>query len=156
MRELSAGNVLRRRRSRRHSILLLITMATLLGYCVRLVAGWAGILWSIIGSTAMLLMVRRMPPAVFLRALNARALAPWEAAALYEMLDELCRSAGLDQVPLRSRVPARAPIALTIGRGPEIAIVLSQSLLEMLTEPELRGLLAHEIIHVRNGDLALS
>jgi hypothetical protein len=49
MRELSAGNVLRGRRSRRHSILLLITMAALLGYW--LVAGWAGIRWSIIAAS---------------------------------------------------------------------------------------------------------
>ena len=51
MRELSAGNVLRGRRSRRHSILLLITMAALLGYCGRLVAGWAGIRWSILAAS---------------------------------------------------------------------------------------------------------
>jgi heat shock protein HtpX len=155
MRELSAGDARRRRRSRRHSILLLIAMAALLAYCGGLVAGWEGILWSIIGGTAMLLMVRRMPPIVFLQALNARALARWEAPALYEILDELCRSAGLEQVPRLCRVAARAPLALTIGRGTETTIVLSQSLLQTLAEPELRGVLAHEIIHVRNGDLAL-
>jgi hypothetical protein len=51
MRELSAVNVLRLRRSRRHSILLLMTMAALPGYYGRLVAGWAGILWSIIAAS---------------------------------------------------------------------------------------------------------
>ena len=82
MRELSAGDAGRRRRSRRHSILLLIAMAALLAHCGGLVAGSEGILWSVIAGTAMLLMVRRMSPGVFLQALNARALARWEAPAL--------------------------------------------------------------------------
>jgi hypothetical protein len=119
MRELSAREARRRRRSRRHSLLLLIAMAALLAYCGEFVAGWEGILWSIIGGTAMLLMIRRMPPIVFLQALNARALARWEAPVLYEILDELCRSAGLEQAPLLCRVATRAPLALTIGRGTE-------------------------------------
>ena len=58
-------------------------------------------------------------------------------------------------MPLLYCVSERAPLALTIGRGTETTIVLSRSLLQTLAVPELRGVLAHEIIHVRNGDLAL-
>jgi heat shock protein HtpX len=155
MRVLSAGDAHRRRRSRRHSVLLLIAMAVLLAYCGWLAVGWEGILWSVIGGAAMLLMVRRMPPGVFLQALNARPLARWEAPALYKILDELCRRTGLGQVPLLCRVSGRSPVALTIGRGAETTIVLSHSLLQTLPGRELRGVLAHEIVHVRNGDLAL-
>jgi heat shock protein HtpX len=62
---------------------------------------------------------------------------------------------GLGQVPLLCRVSGRSPVALTIGRGTGTTIVLSHSLLQTLSRRELRGVLAHKIIHVRNGDLAL-
>jgi hypothetical protein len=81
---LSAGDARRRRRSRRHAGLLLIAMAALLGYCGWLAVGWEGILWSVIGGAAMLIIARRMLPGVFLQALNARALARWDAGALQD------------------------------------------------------------------------
>jgi Zn-dependent protease with chaperone function len=84
-----------------------------------------------------------MPPGVLLQALNALVLARW-APALYEMLDDLRRRAGLEQLPVLCRVSGRAPLAMTIGRGTETTIVLSRSLLQTLAEPELRGVLAHE------------
>ncbi len=43
---------------------------------------------------------RLMPAGVFLQALNARTLAWWEAPALYRMLDDLCRTAGVKPSPL--------------------------------------------------------
>jgi heat shock protein HtpX len=132
-----------------------MAMAVLLAYCGWIVAAWQGIVWSVIGGAAMLLLVRRMPPGVVLQALRARALARWEAPALYKILEALCRSAGLEQAPVLCAVAARAPVAFTIGSSAATAIVLSESLLQTVTERELRGILAHEIIHVRNGDLAL-
>lgn len=155
MRELSAGDARRRRHSLHHSVLLLMAMAALLAYCGWIVAAWQGIVWSVIGGAAMLLLVRRMPPGVVLQALRARALARWEAPALYKILDALCRSAGLEQAPVLCAVAARAPVAFTIGSSAATSIVLSELLLQTVTERERRGILAHEIIHVRNGDLAL-
>jgi len=130
-------------------------MAALLAYCGWIVAGWEGILWSVIGGAAMLLMLHRMPPGVLLQALNARVLARWEAPALYGILDALCRSAGLEEKPVLCRISTRAPLALTIGGGAAVAIVFSQSLLQTMSEREIHGILAHEIVHVRNGDLSL-
>jgi len=145
----------RRRRSRRHSVLLLAAMAALLAYCGWIAAGWDGILWGVIGGGAVLLVLRRMPTGLVLQALNARSLPRREAQALYQILDALCRNAGLDQTPLLYRVFERTPLAVTIGGDDMAAIVLSESLLETMTGREMRGILAHEIVHVRNGDLAL-
>jgi heat shock protein HtpX len=145
----------RRQRSRFHSGLLLLAMAALLAYCGWIVADWQGILWSLLASTAMLVMLRRMPPDVFLQALNAHALGRWEAPALYQILEDLCRIAGVEASPLLCRVFGPAPVAFTIGGGNAATIVLSQSLLQTMNTREMRGILAHEIIHLRNGDLAL-
>ncbi len=145
----------RRRRSRFHSTLLLLAMAALLGYCGWVVANWRGVLWSLLASGAMLVVLRRMPGSIFLQALNVRALARWEAPALYQILDDLCRIAGVGSSPLLYRVFRPVPVAFTIGNGDKATIVLSDSLLQTMSTREIRGILAHEIIHLRNGDLAL-
>jgi heat shock protein HtpX len=145
----------RRRRSLLHSVLLLSAMAALLAYCGWIIAGWKGILWSVASGTVMLLVVQQMPPSILLRTLDARAVPRREAPALSKILDGLCRRAGLEQPPLLCRIFARFPVAFTIGGGDAATIVLSESLLQTMSGREIRGILAHEIVHVRNDDLAL-
>jgi heat shock protein HtpX len=81
--------------------------------------------------------------------------ARWQAPVLYEMLDGLCRRAGLDRVPHLCWVGERFPVAFTIGGGEATTIALSEGLVHGMTVREIRGILAHEIVHVRNGDIAL-
>jgi len=71
-----------------------------------------------------------------------------------EILESVCADAGLHRTPLLCRVPQNAPIAITIGGGNAAAIVGSDSLLRAITGRAMRGVLAHEIVHLRNGDLA--
>ena len=145
----------RRRRSRIHSALLLIAMAALLSYCGWIVAEWDGIVWSLCAGAATLVLVRRMPPGLVLRAIGARAVSRSEAPALYDMLDALCQRAGLERVPLLCWAGERAPVAFTVGQGEATTIVLSAALVRGMTLREMQGILAHEIVHVRNGDIAL-
>jgi heat shock protein HtpX len=135
--------------------LLLIAMAALLSYCGWTVAEWDGILWSLVGGAMMLVLVRRVPPGLVLHAIGARPVARWEEPMLYEILDELCRQAGLYHVPHLCWVGDRFPVAFTIGGGEATTIALSEALVREMTAREIRGILAHEIVHIRNGDLAL-
>ena len=79
----------------------------------------------------------------------------WEAPALYRILDDLCRTAGAEPLPLLCRVAGPSPVAFTIASGDAAAIVLSDALLQTMNALQMRGILAHEIIHLRNGDLTL-
>lgn len=151
----TADSERRRRHTRCHSALLLIAMAALLSYCGWIVAEWDGILWSLVGGATMLVLVRRVPPGLVLRAIGARPVARWEAPVLYEILDTLCRRTGLDRVPHLCWVGERFPVAFTIGGGEATTIALSEELVCGMTAREIRGILAHEIIHVRNDDIAL-
>jgi heat shock protein HtpX len=145
----------RRRRSRLHSVLLLLQMAALLAYCGWVVANWQGVLWSLAASAMMLVAFRFMSTGVFLKALNARTLAWREAPGLYRMLDDLCRAAGVKHSPLLCCVTGSAPVAFTIGSGDAAAVVLSESLTRRMSARQMRGILAHEIIHLRNADLTV-
>jgi heat shock protein HtpX len=141
------GDSKRRRRhaARLHSALLLIAMATLLSYCGWIVAAWDGVLWSL----------RRVPPDLMLQAIGAYPVTRWEAPMLYEILDALCRRARLNRIPHLCWVAERLPVAFTVEQGEVATIVLSKGLASDMTAREIRGILAHEIVHIRNGDLAL-
>jgi heat shock protein HtpX len=143
------------RRSRRHAALMLAAMAILLGYCGWIVAGMEGVLLGAFLGGMTLLVIRQMPPEVVLRALGARFIPSQQAPALYDILDRLCRRAGLARVPALYVADTRFPTAFTIGAGESAAIALSQGLLAVMTTREIRGVLAHEIMHIRNGDIAL-
>jgi len=125
---VAADSERRRRHIRQHSALLLIAMAALLAYCGWIVAGWEGIVWSLVAGAVMLVLVRRVPPSIVLRAIGARRVTHWEAPDLYEILDALCRRAGLDRAPHLCWVGERFPVAFTIGGGEATTIALSEAL----------------------------
>jgi heat shock protein HtpX len=145
----------RRRRSRLHSVLLLAGMAALLAYCGWIVADWPGVLWSLVASAAMLLVLRRLPPRLVLQTLRAEPVSRLQAPGLYRILDNLCQTAEVRPPPLLFRIFGPVPVAFTLGGQDAATIVLSQSVIEAMDAREIRGILAHEIIHLRNGDLPL-
>jgi heat shock protein HtpX len=89
-----------------------------------------------------------------LRSVNATLLDPTEYPELYSDVEELC--AELD-IPEPKLMVARmgVPNAFAIGRKGAGTVVVSQMLLELLDEEELRGVVAHELAHIRNRDVIL-
>jgi len=71
---------------------------------------------------------------------------------LYNLVRDLTRSAKLP-MPKIYMTETRSPNAFATGRSPKKAVVcVTKGLLELLDENELRGVLAHELAHVRNHD----
>jgi heat shock protein HtpX len=151
----AAERTRRRRRSRLHSVALLLAMAGLLGLCGWLVAGWQGVLWSVVGGAVAFGFVARTPVELLLAGMGARALSPEEAPGLLSMFAGLCRRAGLQQPPVLCHVDEGLPLAFSIGRNDDTAVVLDDTLLLGLSRRELGGILAHEIAHLRSGDILL-
>ena len=82
-----------------------------------------------------------------------RAGDPW---GVYEMVQELSVKAGLP-MPKVYLIPDRAPNAFATGRDPEhAAVAVTQGIVEILNPRELRGVLAHEMGHVKNRDILIS
>lgn len=65
---------------------------------------------------------------------------------------EMARDAGLPR-PVIAIIPNDQPNAFATGRNPENAAVCATTgLLDMLTRDEIRGVMAHELAHVKNRD----
>src|ERR1700726_2628667 len=75
---------------------------------------------------------------------------------LYEVMERLCGKAGLP-MPKLYVIPQPAPNAFATGRNPSHApVAVTAGLMELMTDDELEGVIAHELSHVRNYDILIT
>ena len=75
---------------------------------------------------------------------------------LYEVMERLAAKANLP-VPKLYVVPEQAPNAFATGRNPRHAsVAVTEGLVQLMTDDELEGVIAHELSHVRNYDILIS
>lgn len=92
-----------------------------------------------------------------LLSIKARRLTPKEAPQLFAVVQDLANSAGIPvpKVYLLESLPV--PNAMAVGRSPKHAAVgVTPSLLSMLTQEELKGVIAHELAHIIHYDTLLN
>jgi heat shock protein HtpX len=86
---------------------------------------------------------------------HAKVVTPEEAPRLAKIVDELAPQFGLVR-PRIAIIPSTAPNAFATGRNPEHAVVAAtEGILRLCTDRELRGVLAHELAHVKDRDILL-
>jgi heat shock protein HtpX len=83
---------------------------------------------------------------------NAQPIAPQDAPRLYHMVESLAARAGLP-MPALYVIHEDQPNAFATGRSPERgAVALNTGLLDLMSEEEVAGVVAHELAHIRNRD----
>jgi heat shock protein HtpX len=91
-----------------------------------------------------------------LRMARAQPVSEEEDPRLYQMVRDLTTRAGLP-MPKLYVIPQEQPNAFATGRNPNhSAVAVTAGIRKLLTEDELRGVLAHELGHVRNHDILLT
>ncbi|NAZ23626.1 MAG: M48 family metalloprotease, partial [Thermocrinis sp.] len=87
---------------------------------------------------------------------GAREITEEEAPWLHQMVEELAQRANIPK-PKIYLVPMEQPNAFATGRGPgHSAVAVTAGILQLLDRDELRGVLAHEIGHIKNRDVLVA
>ncbi len=78
------------------------------------------------------------------------------SSPVHRIVQDLAQRSGLP-MPKLYQIPTKAPNAFATGRNPQhAAVAVTQGILEILTEEELQGVLAHELSHIKNRDTLVS
>ena len=89
---------------------------------------------------------------IVLASYGARPVTEAEAPQLYRVVRELAAQARIPVPPIYI-IQDDSPNAVATGRYPQLAAVaVTEGILRIMTEDELRGVLAHELSHVKNRD----
>jgi heat shock protein HtpX len=90
---------------------------------------------------------------IALKMSGAKPISEQEAPGLYQMVRELTTRAQLP-MPGLYMIPSDQPNAFATGRSPKhSAVAVTQGITKLLSEDELRGVVAHELAHIRNRDI---
>jgi heat shock protein HtpX len=90
-----------------------------------------------------------------LKSAKAVVITESDAPEFYRMVQSLAQRANMP-MPRVAISPAEQPNAFATGRGPNNAVVCAtQGLLRSMPSDELEGVMAHELMHVRNRDILI-
>jgi heat shock protein HtpX len=93
---------------------------------------------------------------IVLRAYGARKVSPSEAPELHRIVSELSLTADIP-APSLYIIESDTPNAFATGRNPEnAAIAVTSGIMRVCNREELKGVLAHELSHIKNRDILVS
>ncbi len=93
---------------------------------------------------------------IVLKMYRAQPLNRTQAPGIYDTVGRLAHKAGLP-MPEVYLIPEDAPNAFATGRNPEHAVVaVTRGLVNLMSQEELEGVIAHELGHIKNRDILIS
>jgi heat shock protein HtpX len=134
--------------------LLLGALSGLLLLIGDLIGGANGLMFAFIIAAVMNFASYWFSDKIVLRMYRAQEVGPGHP--LYRVTERLARQGGLP-MPKVYVIPDPSPNAFATGRNPEhAAVAATQGILQVLSESELEGVIAHELAHVKHRDILIS
>lgn len=121
----------------------------------RMLGGQTGLILAFILAIAMNVGSYWFSDRIVLSMYKARELGPDDAPALHRIVEELATRGGMPK-PRIFLIPQEAPNAFATGRSPNNSVVaVTEGIMHLLSLEELKGVLAHEIGHIKNRDILI-
>jgi heat shock protein HtpX len=145
------SHLLRRVLNHRRSGRVMAGMVLLLALCGWILGGEHGAQWAV---------TRGRPrsddsplsPEVMRQQFGAHLLHPDAMPALFALLENICRRAHVRRPDVYYLAAPDIMNAYALGGPERSAIILTEGLVRGMTLPEIAGILAHEVAHIRNND----
>src|SRR3989338_1864622 len=136
--------------------ILMAGIVVLFGTVCAALGGAGGMLVALLFAAAMNAYAYWFSDTVVLKMYNAQQVDEQSAPKFYPMIRELSQNAGLP-MPRVYIIDAAQPNAFATGRDPEhAAVAATTGIMNILSERELRGVMAHELAHVKHRDTLIS
>ncbi|HEV8346423.1 MAG TPA: zinc metalloprotease HtpX [Vicinamibacterales bacterium] len=134
--------------------LLLGALSALLMFIGEALGGGQGLIFGFFFAVAMNFGSYWFSDKIVLSMYSAREVGPDNR--LYQIVQRLAARAGLP-MPKVYVIPQPSPNAFATGRNPDhAAVAATEGILQILTEEELEGVIAHELAHVKHRDILIS
>jgi heat shock protein HtpX len=136
--------------------MLMAGIVALFGAVGAMIGGRDGMLLALLFGGATNLWAYWFSDKMVLRMYRARQVDESSSPYLYNMVRDLARRAELP-MPKVYVIDEAQPNAFATGRNPDnAAVAATTGIMQMLSERELRGVMAHELAHVKNRDILIS
>ena len=142
-------------RNQLHSALLVGGLGLVTAFSAWLLWSWTGVLVALAWIGALYVFAPRLPPEMIMKLYRAQPIDAKQGEQIVYIVGELARRARLPAAPAIYIIPSTTLNAFATGTPDKAVVGITDGLLRSLTPRELTGVLAHELSHVRNGDLAV-
>lgn len=134
------------------TVILLGALTGLFLFIGGMVGGQSGMLIALIFAGILNIAAYWFSDRIVLRTYGAQPLSEAEAPEIHRMVEELSHNAGIPR-PKVYALNEESPNAFATGRDPQHgAIALSAGIIKLMNRDELKGVIAHELSHIRHRD----
>src|SRR5205807_8160924 len=135
---------------------LLTAMTLFVLFVGDMLGGRNGMIYALIFAGGMNFISYFFSDKIALAMYSAQPVTREELPRVYDVVERLTQRVGLP-MPKIYVIPSDSPNAFATGRNPSHAsVAVTQGILNLLSDEELEGVLAHELGHVRNRDILIS
>jgi heat shock protein HtpX len=138
------------------TMVLMVTLSLMLVGIGAILGGKSGMTIALVIAFGMNFISYWFSDKIVLKMYGAREVSEAEAPELYSMTRELSYAAGLP-MPKVYLMEQDQPNAFATGRNPEHgAIAVTTGIMRILSKEELKGVLAHELAHIKHRDILVA
>src|SRR5512135_2144007 len=138
------------------TMMLMMLLTLLLVFGGAALGGKTGMTFALVMAFLMNFISYFFSDKIVLKMYRAQEVTEAEAPVLHRIVRRLSQKAGIP-MPKVYIIPDMSPNAFATGRNPKhAAVAATEGIMQLLTEEELSGVMAHELAHVQHRDILIS